>query len=67
LRSLPPCLRFPGRRYMHRDAGRSGLGWPHHLAARPRAGPRQGVVWAPSGSPQPLLLATSVFWQNRNF
>jgi hypothetical protein len=23
------------------------------------------VVWAPGGSPSPLLLATSVFWPNR--
>jgi hypothetical protein len=30
-------------------------------------GPRLGVVWDPGGSPQPLLLATSVFLQNRNF
>jgi hypothetical protein len=29
-------------------------------AARPS--PRLGVVWAPGGSPQPLLLATSIFW-----
>jgi hypothetical protein len=30
-------------------------------------GPRHQVVWAPGGSPRPLLLATFVFWQNRNF
>jgi hypothetical protein len=26
--------------------------------AWPRPGSRQGVVWAPGGSPRPLLLAT---------
>jgi hypothetical protein len=35
---------------------RRGQGWP-----TPRG------VWAPRGSPQPLLLATSIFWLNRNF
>jgi hypothetical protein len=63
----PPSLRFSGRRYMWRGAGRGGPGWPHHQAARPRASPRHGVVWAPGGSPRPLLLATFVFWPNRNF
>jgi hypothetical protein len=60
-------LRFSGRQYMRRGAGRGGLGRPHHLVARPRAVPRHGVVWAPGGSPCPLLLATFVFWPNRNF
>jgi hypothetical protein len=63
----PPSLRFSGRRYTRRDTGRGGPGWPHHLAAWPRTGPRQRVVWAPSGSPRPLLLATLVVWPNRNF
>jgi hypothetical protein len=62
-----PSLRFLGRRYTRRGAGRGGLGRPHHQAARPRAGPRHGVVWALGGSPCPLLLATFVFWPNRNF
>jgi hypothetical protein len=34
---------------------------------RGEVGSRLGVVWAPGGSPGPFLLATSVFWQNRNF
>jgi hypothetical protein len=63
----PPSLRFSGRRYTRRGAGRGGPGRQHHLVARPRAVPRHGVVWAPGGSPHPLLLATSVFWPNRNF
>jgi hypothetical protein len=29
--------------------------------AWPRASPRHQVVWAPGGSPRPLILATSVF------
>jgi hypothetical protein len=57
----PPSLMFSGRRYMWRGDARGGPGRPHHLVARPRPGPRQGVVWAPCGSPHPLLLATSVF------
>jgi hypothetical protein len=52
---------------MRRGDARGGPGWPHNLVARPRPGPRQGVVWAPGGSPRPLLLASSVFWQNMNF
>jgi hypothetical protein len=63
----PPSIRFLGRWYTQRGAGRGGPGRPHHLAARPRAGPRQGVVWAPGSSRRPLLLATFVFWPNRNF
>jgi hypothetical protein len=35
--------------------------------AWPRAGPHHMVVWAPGGSPCPLLLATSVFRWNMNF
>jgi hypothetical protein len=35
--------------------------------ARPRAGPCHQVLWAPGGSPRPLLLATSIFWRNMNF
>jgi hypothetical protein len=56
-----------GRRYTQRSNGRSGPGRPHHQAARPRAGPHHQVVWAPGGSPRPLLLATSIFSRNRNF
>jgi hypothetical protein len=63
----PPRLRFSGRRCTWRGDARGGLGWPHHQAARPRSGPRHRVVWAPGGSPRPLLLATSVFWWNMNF
>jgi hypothetical protein len=59
--SDPPGLRFSGRRYTQGGAGRGGPGWPHHWVARPRASPRHLVVWAPGGSPRPLLLATSVF------
>jgi hypothetical protein len=54
-------LRFSGRRYTRRGDGRGGPGWPHHQAAWPRAGPRHQVMWAPGGSPRPLLLATSSF------
>jgi hypothetical protein len=57
----PPGLRFSGRQYTRRGDARGRPGWPHHLVARPRPSPRQGVVWAPCGSPRPLLLATSVF------
>jgi hypothetical protein len=57
----PPSLRLSGRRYMRRGNGRSGPGRPHHQAARSRVGPRHQVVWAPSVSPRPLLLATSIF------
>jgi hypothetical protein len=63
----PPHVRFSERWYTRRGDARGGPGRPHHLAVRPRTGPRQGVVWAPGGSPRPLLLATSVFWPNRNF
>jgi hypothetical protein len=63
----PPSLRFSGRQYTQKGAGRGGPGRPHHLVARPRDGPLHGVVWAPGGSPCPLLLATFVFWPNRNF
>jgi hypothetical protein len=52
---------------MRRGNGRGGTGRPHHQVARPRAGPRHQVVWAPGGSPRPLLLDTSVFQQNMNF
>jgi hypothetical protein len=48
-------------------ASRGGPGQPHHWVAWPRAGWRRLVVWAPGGSPHPLLLATSVFWWNMNF
>jgi hypothetical protein len=61
----PPSLRFLGRRYTRRGDSRGGPGRPHHWAAWLRAGPRHQVVWAPGGSPRPLLLATSVFWRNR--
>jgi hypothetical protein len=40
----PPSLRLWGRRYTRRGTGRGGLGRPHHLAARPRAGPHQGEM-----------------------
>jgi hypothetical protein len=63
----PPGLRFLGRRYTRRGDARVGPGRPHHLVARPRPRLCQGVVWAPGGSPRPLLLATSVFWRNMNF
>jgi hypothetical protein len=63
----PLSLRFLGRRYTRRGVGRGGLGRPHHQAARPMAGPCHGVVWPPGDSPRPLLLATFVFWPNRNF
>jgi hypothetical protein len=57
----PSGLRLLGRRYTRRGDGRGGLGRPHHQVARPRAGPHHQVVWAPGGSPCPLLLANSVF------
>jgi hypothetical protein len=63
----PRSLRFLGRQYTRRGDARGGPGRPHHLVAQPRPGPHQGVVWAPGGSSRPLLLATSVFWPNRNF
>jgi hypothetical protein len=63
----PPSLRFSGRRYTQRGDGGDGPGRPHHQVARPRTSPRHQVVWAPGGSHRPLLLATSVFWRNRNF
>jgi hypothetical protein len=63
----PPSLRFPRGGYTERGTSRGGPGRPHHMVAWPGASPCQGVVWAPAGSPRPLLLATSVFWQNRNF
>jgi hypothetical protein len=60
-----PSLRFSGRRYMRRGDGRGGPGRPHHQAARPRAGPRHQVVWAPGGSLRPLLLANILsIWSN---
>jgi hypothetical protein len=63
----PPSLRFPRGWYMQRGTSKGGSGWPHHLVAWPGVGPHLGVVWAPGGAPPPLLLTTSVFWQNRNF
>jgi hypothetical protein len=65
---IPPLgLRFSGRRYTRGGAGRGGPGWPHHWVARPRSSPLHLVVWAPGGSPRPLLLATSFFRWNINF
>jgi hypothetical protein len=65
---IPPrVLGFRGRWYTRGDAGRSGQGQPHHWVVRPRAGPRQLLVWAPGCSPRPLLLATSVLRWNINF
>jgi hypothetical protein len=64
---IPPGFRFSGRWNTRRGAGRGGLGRPHHLAVWPRAGLCQGLVWAPGGSPRPLLPATSIIWWNRNF
>jgi hypothetical protein len=64
----PPLgLRFLGRRYTQRGDDRGGPGRPHHQVARPRAGPRQQLVWAPGGLLRPLFLATSIFQQNMNF
>jgi hypothetical protein len=60
-------LRFSGGRYTRGGASRGGTGRPHPQVAWPRAGLRHQVVWAPSGSPRPLLLATSVFRWNMNF
>jgi hypothetical protein len=55
-----------GGRYMWRGDARGVPGRPHNLVVQPRPGPCQGVVWAPGGSPRPLLVATSVFLPNRN-
>jgi hypothetical protein len=66
LSAIPLGLRFLGRQYTRGGAGRGGLGRPHHQVARPRASPRHQVVWAPGGSPHPLLLATSFFRRNMN-
>jgi hypothetical protein len=53
----PPLgLRFSGRHYTQRGDARGGLGWPHHLVARPRPSPRQGVC-----GPHVAHLALS-FW-----
>jgi hypothetical protein len=38
----PPSLRFSGRQYTRMGDDRGGQERPHHLAARPRAGPCQG-------------------------
>jgi hypothetical protein len=47
--------------------GSSGLGWPHHRAARPGVGPRLLVVSPPYCSSRLLLLATFVFWYYMNY
>ena len=59
---VSPVLRIVEGRYMRRDAVRCGPGPPHHAQARPRAGPRLGVVWAHLGSVSTPLLASSVIW-----
>jgi hypothetical protein len=43
----PLVLGFWGRQYTRGGDGRSGPGWPHPRVARPGAGPRHPVVWAP--------------------
>ena len=40
---------------------------PHHLAARAPPGPRRLVVWGPRASTSIVLLAPSLFWENRPF
>ena len=63
--SLSPCLRFSGGWNTRRGTRRGGPGWPHHAQARPRAGTRLGVVWAPcgppSGSPSGSLLHMMIY------
>ena len=40
---------------------------PHHRAARAPPGPRRPMVWGPRASTLLVLLAPSVFWENRAF
>jgi hypothetical protein len=59
---------FPSREIYRRKGGvRRWARWPHHLVARPGAGPRHPMVWPAPGSPLSQLWTPSRVRKNRNF
>jgi hypothetical protein len=59
---------FPSRRiYRRKDGIRRWARWPHHLVARPGAGPRHPMVWLAPGPPPSQLWTLSRVGKNRNF
>jgi hypothetical protein len=62
LRKSDPSLRFFPSRGIYRQKGsvRRWASWPHHLVARPGAGPRNPILWL-----APPSVSSSVFGKLR--
>jgi hypothetical protein len=67
-RKSDPSFRFFQLRGIYRRKGvRRWARWPHHVVARPGAGPRQPMVWLASGPPSSHLRSSQSFGKNRRF
>jgi hypothetical protein len=69
LRKSDPSFRFFPSRGIYRRKGnvRRWARWPHHLVARPGAGPRYPMVWLAPGPPPSHLRSSRSFGKNRRF
>jgi hypothetical protein len=68
-RKSDPSFRFFPLRGIYRQKGsiKRWASWPHHLVARPGAGPHHPMVWLAPGPPLSHLRSSRSFGKNRRF